>query len=144
MARLNGKTAILSGRYEILHGGHVRTIRRFGKMYSNLYIYIVSNPDSIVPNQWTKELMDYCVIDLKNVIVVIDSCHFGYATQDDLERLPKYHDFLCGNPDVATHLRGLGVNVVEFEETSGYSSTQYKDKLLQEALTSWRRNGEKP
>jgi len=135
---LKEKIAILSGRYELIHPGHVQTIRRFARLYKTLYVYIVDNPNSIIPIQWNKMLLDYCTIDFPNVITVLDSCHFGYATPDDIDRLPIYDDFLCGNKIVAEHLKTLGVRVVEFEESTGYSSTNLKEKILQDMVRDWR------
>lgn len=136
---LNGKTAILSGRFEIVHGGHICTIRRFGRIYSRLYVYIVDNPSAIMPSTWSKELIDFCTLDMDSVITVLDQCHFGYASQDDIDRLPPFDDFLCGNHYVADHLKGMGVNVVDFEQTPGYSSTNIKEAILRQAIDAWRR-----
>lgn len=138
MGRMNGKTAILSGRYVIVHPGHIATIRRFGQIYSKLYVYIVNDPGSPWPSQWSKQLIDYCTVDMSNVKTVLDFCHFGYATEEDLVRLPEYDDFLCGNSAVSEHLRSLGVHVVEFEPTPGYSSTQIKHNILKDAVEAWR------
>ena len=135
-------TAILSGRYELLHCGHVKTIRRFAEEYDTLYVYVVDNPDSFLPAKWNAELLRYCVADLKNVFVLLDPRHFGRVTARDVATLPEHDVFLSCNPQVTEHLRGLGVNVREFERTSGYSSTDYKEKLLQEALAAWRKEYE--
>ena len=132
--------AILSGRYEILHGGHIKTIRRFAREYVLLYVYVVSNPDSIVPNQWTVELIQFCTMDLGNVQVVLNACHFGRATSADIADLPLHDVFLSCNPQVTKCLRNLGENVREFEPTAGYSSSSYKERLVMEATKDWRKS----
>ena len=127
---MSNEVAILSGRYELVHPGHVRTIRRLAGHYGFLFVYVVDNPKTAIPSKDNAELLSYCVRDLGNVEIVLDPCHFGYATQEDLDRLPAHEVFLCGNPAVAKHLRDLGETVVCFSLSPGYSSTERKEKIL--------------
>ena len=132
-----GQIAILSGRYEIIHGGHVKTIRREAANYDRLIVYIVDRPDRPYPGVWAKELLEMACEPCGNVEFRLDACHFGYASKSDIERLPSHDVFLCGNPRVAGRLMSLGVKVKLIEETSGYSASDIEDGFLRQALTSW-------
>lgn len=129
--------AILSGRYEIPHSAHVRTIRREAANYDRLIVYIVDRPGRPYPASWVKELLEMATETCGNVEFVLDQCHFGYATKSDIERLPSHDVFLCGNPRVAGRLMGLGVRVKLIEETPGYSASIIEDEFLRQALTGW-------
>lgn len=137
---MNDKVAILSGRYELTHPGHIKTIRREARRFARLYVYIVDNPEGLIPSVWEKEMIDFCTIDMPTVITILDPCHFGFATQDDIDRLPAHDVFLSANPDVSERLRGLGESVEDISLTPGYSSTDLKEKLLQQAVKAWRRD----
>ena len=126
MGLANNKIGILSGRFELLHPGHIHTIRRFGRWYRTLYVYIVDNPKLEPLINWNRQIIDYSTMDMESVITKLDPCHFGYATEDDIDRLPRYDDFLSCNKFVTSKLRALGVNVVEFERSAGYSSTEIR------------------
>jgi hypothetical protein len=104
-----------------------------------LYVYIVDNPNSLLPSTWAKEMIGFATKDLGNVIPILDPCHFGYATQDDIDRLPAHDVFLSANQDVSARLRSLGETVEDISLTEGYSSTDLQHRLLQEAVSSWRR-----
>ena len=134
-----GSIAILSGRYVLCHPGHIKTIRREARRFDTLYVYIVDDPKGMVPSYWAKETIGFATKDLGNVIPILDPCHFGYATQDDIDRLPKYDVFLvAGNQQVYDQLQGLGVPVEMIPATEGYSSTDVKEGLLRDAVASWR------
>lgn len=129
--------AILSGRYEIPHAAHVRTIRREAANYDRLIVYIVDRPGRPYPTAWAKELLEMACEVCGNVEFRMDPCHFGYATKEDIERLPAHDVFLCGNPKVAGRLMTMGVNVKMIEETPGYHTSDIESSILRQALTSW-------
>lgn len=127
-----GKIAILSGRYEILHAGHIKTIIREAKKYDKLYVYVVDNPKSPTPNLWVIELMNMLIPD--NVTIVLDKCHFAFATKEDIKKLP-YHDvFLSANPIVTLNLKSLNVNVKSIYPTGQYSCTHIKTRILEQLM----------
>jgi glycerol-3-phosphate cytidylyltransferase-like family protein len=123
------QTAILSGRYELLHPGHVLTIRREAIRYRYLYVYVVDNPQCAIPSSWAHQLLQMATECLGNVQVLLNPCHFGRATKEDIDRLPHYDVFLSANPSVTEHLRSMGVNVREIERTPGYSSSDVIERI---------------
>lgn len=137
-----GQIAVLTGRYEIVHPGHIKTIRREAPKYDKFYVFIVGNAGGVWPPEWSKELIDFCCADLGNVETVIHPCHFGYATEVDIEsiRYTGFHVFLSVNPDVTKRVRGLGVNVREIPPTPGYASRNVKGAILQQAIEIWQRS----
>lgn len=131
--------AILSGRYEIVHPGHIKTIRREAALVDLLFVMVVDNPRAATPPEWTAELLRFCVQDLNNVQVLLDPAHFGRCTKEDLDRLPPYDVFLSANDAVTNHLRGLGVNVREINQTPGYSSTEIRNRIVEDAIEYFRK-----
>jgi glycerol-3-phosphate cytidylyltransferase-like family protein len=136
------QTAILSGRYEILHPGHIITIRREARRFKTLYVFVVDNPANPYPSAWTKELMEYATADFPNVAIILDPRHFGKIKREDLSDIVaktigrRYDVFLSANPEVSAHLRSLGVVVEDIPRTEGYSGSELKERFNERNGTS--------
>ena len=130
------KIAILSGRYELVHPGHIQTIRREAARFRRLYVYVVDRKSAPIPSLWSAEILRWCTMDIP-VVICLSPVHFGRATKKDIGSLPKYDIFLSANPAVSAHLRSLGVPVKDISMTVGYSSTRLKICLLRDMISSW-------
>lgn len=134
------KIAILSGRYEIPHPGHFKTIIREAARFSRLYVYVVDKPANPYPTDWAIEMLKKCCADEavvgRDIVFIKDPRHFGKVTKEELADLPIHDVFLSANPTVTAHLRTLGENVEEIPITEGYSSSEIKDEFFSTSI--WR------
>jgi hypothetical protein len=137
MSDTKEQIAILSGRYTIPHPAHAKTVRREAANYKRLIVYIVDSPDRPYPAAWVKEYLEMVCETCGNVEVRLDPCHFGYATKEDIARLPEYDVFLVVNPKVAIRLMSLGVNYKMIPRTEGYDASKVQEAVLAEGVRMW-------
>lgn len=122
--------AILSGRYDIVHPGHIKTIRAQADRFVTLRVLIADYAERVYPASWARDMIILCTRDLQ-VYVDITPVHFGYATRADIERLPDHDVFLVGNPKVYEHLKQFSdlITLEMIDECPGYSASSVKEKI---------------
>jgi len=123
--------AVLSGRYDIVHPGHIKTILREAQRFDILFVYVWDKDDErVYPAEWAAEMIVMATAASGNVIVKLHPAHFGRCSKDDLSDI-HYHDLiLSANPQVTKHLRALGEFVEEVKPTENYSCTEVKNKII--------------
>ncbi|MFH1741308.1 MAG: hypothetical protein ABIH23_20075 [bacterium] len=126
-------TAILSGRYDIVNPGHLKTIMKCAYEVERLIVMVWDCDERRdCPAAWAVEVLQWAFSDVEgaNIKIVLTPFHFGEITPAQLKELPE-HDFIfAGNPDVYMHLKNIGANVRQIDETPGYHSSWIRNRII--------------
>jgi nicotinamide mononucleotide adenylyltransferase len=130
--------AILSGRYDIVNPGHLKTIMKCAREVERLIVMVWNCDDKRdYPAEWAQEVLQLalCDVDVENDVlgtieIVLTPFHFGEITPAQLKELPKHDIIFAANPDVYIHLRNIGANVRQMDETPGYRSSWVRSRII--------------
>lgn len=131
----NQLRVVLSGRYDVLHPGQVRSIEQYSYIFKFVHVLVWDgtpppHKKRSYPPEWAVELLRMSLRHRPNVSIELSQTHFGHATKESLAELPEGYDvFLSGNNLVSCCMRALGVQVIDVSRTFGYDSSTVKARL---------------
>lgn len=127
--------ALISGRFDPPHCGHIRTIQKLGERFA-LVVVVVLDDDTEDSPAWYRMMVLRDILDSSDghYNVISNRTHFSKITREEIE---SYRcDVYCGgNDEVNRHIRiGLRFPVEELKRSYGYSATAYRigEKALRE------------
>ena len=122
---MKSKIALISGKFDNVHPGHVVTILRLTARFDKVVVVVLNYPDQVFPIenrvQVFKDIFEHCNV---NVDVMSNNEHFGFIKKEEVERLPKFDVYIAAeNYAVLEHMQKLGYTVENVPRYPGYTAT---------------------
>jgi cytidyltransferase-like protein len=128
------KTCLISGRFDRLHPGHIRTIQLLGQKYKKVLIVVLDHSKQKYPvcyrAQMIREIFQNCKGEYE---VVVNRYHFGQISIDELFKF-EFNVYAAGNLDVLKHIEEIyytspsaiekrEIEIIYVERPYGYDSS---------------------
>lgn len=122
---MNNKTALISGKFDNVHPGHIATILRLGSRYSKVIVVVLDYPDQVFAVkgrvQVFKDVLEFAQGDYT---VILNEEHFGFIKKEEVEKLPDFDVYIAAqNFPVLEHMQKLGYTVENVPRYPGYTAT---------------------
>lgn len=126
----NKQVALISGRYDPGHIGHIVTIHRLAKEFKKIIVVILDYKEREYPAQYTKQIFgEILSYSTGNYEIHINNTHFGKITQEELDEW-RFDVYAAGNMEVLKHIESMGYDVKWMDRSYHYEATN--DRLAEE------------
>ena len=123
------KVALISGRYDPTHIGHLITIHRLSKEFKKVIVVILDYKEREYPAQYAKQIFNEIFSYSKgNYEIYINNDHFGKITKEKLDKW-KFDVYIAGNMAVLKHIESMGYEVKWMDRAYHYEATN--DRLAE-------------
>ena len=118
-------TALISGKFDNVHPGHVITIQKLGKEYDRVIVVILDYPDQVFSIEERLKTMNTILKNSRgNYEVIVNPNHFGYIEKEEMEKFPHFDVYVAAeNYSVLDHIKSLGYEVKCVKRYPGYTAT---------------------
>ena len=119
------KTALISGKFDNVHPGHIVTVLRLGSRYSKVIVVVLDYPDQVFDiNERVQVFKDVLRYAKGNYEVISNKEHFGFIKKEEVERLPDFDVYIAAqNYSVLEHMQKIGYTVENVPRYPGYTAT---------------------
>ena len=126
--------ALISGRFDPPHPGHIRTIQKLGLRYWEVVVVILDHKGQSFALEYRKRILEEILhASQGNYTVLTNTKHFGFITKEEIDEFGC--DVYCGgNEDVIQHIKSMGMRCEWVDRSYDYSATAYRigEKALRE------------
>lgn len=112
--------ALLSGRFDVVHPGHIVTILRLLKKFSRVLVVMLDYPERRYPVCYCVDILQE-IFEGRPVEILVNNVHFGEITEDQLKDF-NFDVYAAGNLKVLRHIEKLGFDVIYTERSYLYDA----------------------
>ena len=123
------QVALISGRYDPLHVGHVATIHRLAREFEKVIIVILDYKEREYPAKYVKQILDEILsYSVGNYEIYINTTHFGKITKEELD-VWNFDVYVAGNMQVLKHIESMEYRIKWMDRAYHYEATN--DRLAE-------------
>lgn len=121
---MRDKIALISGKFDNVHPGHIATIMRLGQRYKKVIVSVLDYPDQSYKITERVQTFKDILINAKGEYEVMSNKeHFGFIKAEEVERLPHFDVYIAAqNFPVLEHVKSLGYAVENVPRYPGYTA----------------------
>jgi len=119
------KTVLFSGKFSIIHPGHMATIMKLARNYGSVKVIILDYPERKTTIDYAlrvfKSIFDNTVLDISFFVSPI---HFGSITRSEIDEFKPFDLYASGNMSVLKHIEEVGVPTIYEQRSFSYEASK--------------------
>ena len=115
--------ALISGRYDPVHIGHIVTIHRLAREFDRVIVVILDYPEREYPAKYVGQIMTEVLCGSRGSFdICVNNTHFGKITREELDEW-DFNVYVAGNMQVLKHIESMGYDVKWMDRAYHYEAT---------------------